>query len=45
MIVHLNVFGPSMKDWVSSQVNDVDVVAIEENRIRDGNAQILQDYF
>ena len=41
MVVQLNVLGPTMEDWVASQVDVAHVVAIQENQILDGNAQIL----
>ena len=43
VIVHLNVLGPSVKDWVPSQVNTTHIVAIEESQICNGNVKILQD--
>ena len=29
MLVHLDVLGPSMEDWISSEVNTAHVVAVE----------------
>ena len=43
VIVHFDVLGSSMEDWVPSKVNIAHVVAVEENRILDGNTQLLQD--
>ena len=42
VIVPLNVLGSSVKHWVLSQVNVAHTVVVEENRIRNGNAQIFQ---
>ena len=45
VIVHVNVLGQNVKDWVPTHVDTTHIFTVEENRIRDGNAQILQDYF
>ena len=42
VIVHFDVLGSSMEDWVPSKVNIAHVVAVEENQILDGDAQILK---
>mgnify|MGYP000742348328 CR=1 FL=1 len=45
MEVYIDVLGLSLEDWVPSEVNTAHVVAIEEKRILDGNAQILKHPF
>ena len=45
VIVHLDVLGLSVKDWIPSQLNNAHFVVVEENRICHGSAQILQFSF
>ena len=40
--MHFDVLGLSMEDWVPNEVNIAHVVAVEENRILDGNTQIAK---
>ena len=42
VIMHFDVLGPKMEDWVLSNMNTTNVVAVEKNWIFDGNAQILK---
>ena len=45
MIVHLNVFNPSVEDYVAGQVDIAHFVAIHENQISDRNVQIRHGSF
>ena len=41
MVVHLNVLGLGVEDWVVGHVDGVDVITIQENKILDRTTQIL----
>ena len=43
--MHLNVLSLSVEYWVLSHVDVAHVVALQENKILDGNAKILQYSF
>ena len=43
VVVHFNVFSSGVKHGVASEVDVAYIVAKDANRIRDGNAQVLQN--
>ena len=43
VVVHFDMFSSGVKYGVVSEVNATHVVTEDANRIRDGNAQVLQD--
>jgi hypothetical protein len=42
MIVHFDVLGPRMKNWVFRELNTAEVVAIDHRRIRHLLMQVLE---
>ena len=42
VVVHLNVLCPSMEDGVSSKMDTVEIVAVEQDWIADGDVQIVK---